>query len=236
MTQLSFAVQAYHVTGDGEILAALKRRLLNVQRTVHEVSAAFNLFNRYDQYFGNNLAHLQMYQLLRLGKHYFSEDNYAWFVEHFNTEIHTFTRLSHNAWFNAVYMGQGGWEPAAGNDDPYLDQFLGDLTVFPDPPNFRTFVPTRDPATYVLDPKSREWVDLAEELPFIEELFGVHFKLQALDAFPVPLQCPDHFLWERNPFRLYACGADEPRDVGPGADYLIAYWTASYHRVIGKDR
>ena len=235
LTQLSFCIQAYHVTGDEGILAALRKRLLNAQRVVHEVSAPFNAFNRYDQYYGNNLAHLQMFQLLRLGRFYFSEDDHTWFVKHFNEAIHTFTRLSHNAWFNGVFMTQGGWTPEGG-DDPYLAQFLGDLSVFPDPPNYRTFIPERDPATYVLDPVSQDLVALAEALPFLEDLLGFRFQLQALEAFPVPLQCPDHFLWERSPFRMHACGADEPRDVGPGADYLIAYWTVAYYRIIGKDR
>ncbi len=235
MTQLSFCVQAYHVTGDEGILVELKKRLFDIQRAVHQISAPFNVFNRYDQYFGNNLAHLQMFQLLRLGRHYFSEADHAWYMQHFNDAIHTFTRLSHNAWFNSVFMSQGGWTPAE-VDDPYLAQFLGDLTDFPDAPNFRTFQPERDPATYVMDPVSQELVDLAEQFPFLEELLGFRFKLQALEAFPVPLQCPDHFLWERNPFRIYACSQDEPRDVAPGADYLIAYWTACYHRIIGKDR
>ena len=234
MTQLAFSIQAYHVTGDVLILGELKRHLRNVQRGVHDISAKFNIFNHYSQYFGNNLAHLQMFQLLRLGKFYFSEDDYNWYVQHFNTAIHTFTRLSHNAWFNAVYMSQGGWEPAPASD-PYLDQFAGDLTDFPEAPNFRTLVQDRDPSTYVLDPFSQDMVELSEACPLIEELLGFHFQLQALEAFPVPLQCPDHFLWERNPFRIYECGNDEPRDVGPGADYLVAYWTACYYRIIGKD-
>jgi len=234
LTQLSFCIQAYHVTGDEGILTELKERLLNNLRTIHEINAQFNFFNRYDQYYGNNLAHLQMFQLLRLGEHYFSEDDFSWLVQHFNDAIHTFTRLSHNAWFNSVYMSQGGWEPLPA-DDPYLDQYLVDLNDFPGAPNFRTFLPERDPSTYVLDPMSQDLVDLGEALPFLEELFGISFELQALEAFPVQLQCPDHFLWERNPFRIRACGNDEPRDVAPGADYLIAYWVGSYYRIIGKD-
>ena len=233
MTQLSFATQAYHVTGDARILSALKRMLLNAGRIVHEVSAPFNLFNRYDQYFGNNLAHLQMFQLLRLGRFYFGEDDYDWLVAYFNSAVHTFTRLSHNAWFNAVFMSQGGWEPEP-TADPYREQFVGDLSDFPAPPNFRTFQPARDPSTYVLDPMSEDLVALAEALPWLEELLGFTFELQALDAFPVPLQCPDHFLWERNPFRIDACSWDDPLDVAPGADYLIAYWTGAYYRIIDK--
>ncbi len=234
MTQLSFCLQAYHVTGDQGILTELKKRLRNTHQVEHEIRAAFKLFNRYDEYFANNLAHLQMYHLLRLGRYYFSEEDHAWYVQHFNESIHTFTRLSHNAWFNAVFMSQGGWMPGK-EYDPYLTQFLGDLSDFPDAPNFRTFVPQRDPATYVLDPISQGLVEIAELLPFLEEQLDFTFELQALEAFPVPLQCPDHFLWERNPFRIRACGTHAPRDVGPGADYLIAYWTGCYHRLIGMD-
>ena len=52
----------------------------------------------------------------------------------------------------------------------------------------------------------------------------------------MPLQCSDHFLWERSPFRIDACAWDDPREVAPGADYLIAYWTSVYHGVLSKDQ
>ena len=233
MTQLSFAVQAYHVTGDERILEALRGLLLDKNRPLYTVSA-FNLFNRYDQYFGNNLAHIQMFQLLRLGARYFSPEDHAWLVGHFNDDVHTFTRLSHNAWFNSVYMSQGGWEPGEGGSDPYLGQLVQDLTDFSSAPNTRYALPDRDPETYEIDPLSQTLVQLEEQFPELVDLIGIDFKLQALEAFPVRQQCSDHYLWERNPFKIEACGFDEPREAGPGADYLIAYWTSAYHRVLDK--
>ncbi|MCA9774189.1 MAG: hypothetical protein KC466_17360, partial [Myxococcales bacterium] len=219
-TQLSFAVQAYHVTGNPTILTALKGLLLNGNRLYYELAAPFNLFNRYDQYYGNNLAHLYNFQLLRLGKKYFSEDDYDFLQNYFDTAVHTFTRLSHNAWFNSVYMSQGPWTPLPAND-PYLDQYVEDLTDFPTAPNSRVFVPARDPGTYTVDPVSQQLVDFGEANPWLADLFNVTFEIQSLEGFPVQQQCWDHFLWERNPFRTVACSQDEPRDVAPGADYLI---------------
>ena len=233
ITQIAFLVQAYHVTGDERMRAQLGERLLDQRRAGYEFQATFQAFNRYEEYFGNNLTHIQWFQLLRLGRVYFSPEDHAWFVGHFGRDIHTFTRLSHNAWFNSVFMTQGGWVEEPGGD-PYraqLEQDLGDLR---DAPNTRYVLPARDPSTYELDPVSTGLADFSENQPWLQDLFDVSFDPQALEAFPVPLQCSDHFLWERNPFRIDDCGYDEPREAGPGADYLIAYWTAAYHRILER--
>ena len=119
--------------------------------------------------------------------------------------------------------------------DDGVRQLVQDLTDFSSAPNTRYALPARDPSTYELDPLSVTLVDLAEQYPFLEDLLGVTFQLQALEAFPVPQQCSDHYLWERSPFRIEACGFDDPREAGPGADYLIAYWNSAYHGILPKN-
>ena len=43
--------------------------------------AGINFMNRYTQYFGNCLAHEYWYNLLRLGKVYFSDDDYQLYLD-----------------------------------------------------------------------------------------------------------------------------------------------------------
>ncbi len=227
--KLAFATIGYHITGNQEIKAALKEMLKDINRVQYQF-ANINFLNRYSQYYGNNLGHSCWYNILRLGRVYYSKADYEWMVQEFNRGQHNFTRLSHNAWFNGIYMSQGGWQVA---EDEYYGQLLGALTDFPDAPNTEYYLPPRDPDTYELDPFSLQLTELYTVLPFMEEIMG-SVQPQALEAFEVPLQCSSGFLWQRNPFRIDACGSDKPNSINPGVDYLVAYWLASYHKLIDK--
>jgi len=222
----------YHITGSEEILAELRTWLKNANRVLLRV-LSINVMNRYAQYYGNCLAHEYWYNLLRLGKAYFSPDDRAFLLDVFETQVHTFTRLSHNPWFNGVFMSQGAYVPSGGAPDPYWEQLLGDLRAFPDAPNFRYVLPARDPAAYTLDPLSVTLHELMEEYPILEQIMGA-VAPQALEAFPVDQQCSTDFLFQRNPFQISACGEHRPDVVNPGVDYLISYWLASYHKFLNK--
>lgn len=186
--------------------------------------------NRYLEYYGNNLAHTNWYNILRLGKAYLSQDDYRWLIKEFNKSVHTFTRLSHNAWFNSIFMSQGGWKVS---DDEYYEQLVQDLSEFRNAPNTSYYLPDRDPSTYKIDPAS---VDLSKFFKTLEvEKFWKDIDLQAENAFPVQKQCTTDFLWQRNPFVMTACGCDDKKAVNPGVDYLAAYWMASYEKFLSKD-
>lgn len=228
---MAFALIGYHVSGDERIKGELRRLVRDVNRLGLEISS-INFLNRYVQYYGNNLGHTNWYNTLRLEKVYLGEADYLYLVDLFNRAEHTFTRLSHNAWFNQVYMSQGGWERRV-VDDPYYDQLIEDLGDFRSPPHHEYALPARDPETCTVDPTSVALDQLFEQIPLLKELLG-DANPQALEAFPVPLQCSSDFLWQRNPFRIEACGVDDPTQVHPGVDYLLAYWLASYHKYVDK--
>jgi len=222
----------YHITGNEAIKAELQTWLKNDNRVLLRI-LSINFMNRYAQYYGNCLAHEYWYNLLRLGKVYFSRDDYRFLVNVFETQAHNFTRLSHNPWFNGVFMSQGAYRPLQ-DQDPYHEQLVRDLSDFRDAPNFQYALPDRDPATYTLDPVSVTLHDLIEEYPILGQIMG-SVDPQALEPFPVDQQCTTDFLFQRNPFRISACGAHRPGVVNPGVDYLISYWLASYHKFIGKE-
>ncbi len=100
-------------------------------------------------------------------------------------------------------------------------------------PHHAYALPERDPASYTIDPTSVALDELFEQVPMLEELLG-DVNPQALEAFPVPLQCATDFLWQRNPFQIQACGTEDPTAVHPGVDFLLAYWLASYHKYVDK--
>jgi hypothetical protein len=231
--QVSWLTVGYHMTGDERFARVLKSWLANAARRRLRI-AGINFLNRYTEYFGNCLSHETWYNLLRLGKVYFSPDDYRYFLELFNEQVHSFTRLTHNPWFTMVYVGQGGHEPG-GPPDPYLAQVTQDLNDFPPAPHFRYFLPAKDPATYTPDPLSAFFHDLIEKYPVLEDLVG-DIHIQALEPFPVTGYCAADFIFQWSPFVIDACGEDDPRKVDPGVDYLIPYWLASLHGVVTKDQ
>jgi len=230
--RIAWLTIGYHITGDATIKAELQKWLLNSKRMTLRLSS-ISFMNHYAQYYGNCLSHEYWYNLLRLGKAYFSQDDYDFMLNLFETQAHRFTRLTHNPWFNGVFMSQGDYNPEA-EDDPYLAQLVEDLTTFRDAPLYSYHLDARDPLTYTLDPLSVFLHDLMEEYPWLEDLMG-GVNYQAAEAFPVDLQCTTDFLFQRNPFRIEECGNDDPKHVNPGVDYLISYWLAAYHRFIDKE-
>jgi hypothetical protein len=225
--QLTWSLIGYHLTGDERYKGIVQNWIADSNRTYLRLMN-ITLTNKYTQYYGNNLGHENMYTLLRLGKAYLSPDDYAYISELFDEQTHSFTRLSHNAFFNAVFMSQGMYEPTG--DDPFLEQLEQDIGEFRDAPNWVYFV---DPPDGVIDPISIFLSDLMIQYPFLAELLG-NVEPQSQDAHPVLEQCSTDFLWQRNPFRYEPCGSDSPHITRPGVDYLTAYWMSAYHKFIDK--
>lgn len=231
--QISWLTVGYHITGEERIKTELQSWLLNKKRMILRIET-ISFFNRYMEYFGNCLAHETWYNLLRLAKVYFSPDDYAFLLDVFNTQVHGFTRLTHNPWFTGVYMGQGGYEPSAAKDE-YQAQIEQDLGDFPAAPHFRYYLEAKDPSTYTLDPVSVFLHDLEDQFPFLRDLIG-SVDYQALDPFPVTGYCSADFIFQWSPFVITACGEDNPQKVDPGVDFILPYWLASYHGFITKDQ
>jgi hypothetical protein len=229
--QLSWATIGYHLTGEERFKAEIAKHLKDSYRvTLRLSSIAF--MNRYAQYYGNNLGHTNWYHILRLGRVYYSAADYQFMKRLFEQQVHTFTRLSHNPWFNGIFMSQGAYTPSKA-DDPYDAQLVEDLSDFPEAPNVSYALPER--TDYELDPISVFLDDLQTQFPWLEDLFG-SVDPQAKDAFPVPEQCSAGFMFQKNPFKFEACGVDDPTEVNPGVDYLVAYWLAAYSKFLTKDQ
>ncbi|MFC1890632.1 hypothetical protein ACFL4G_12840, partial [Thermodesulfobacteriota bacterium] len=92
--QLAWLTIGYHITGEERFRVELQTRLKNLFRIKLRLSS-IAFFNRYSQYYGNNLSHTNWFNLLRLGRVYFSEADYRYLRFMFETTAHTFTRLSH---------------------------------------------------------------------------------------------------------------------------------------------
>jgi len=229
--QLLWALISYHITGEERFKAVVQKWIRNSERKMMWVSG-ISIFSRYMEYYGNHLAHQTFYNLLRLGKVYFSKDDYEFFKWLFENQTHLWVKLSHNPFFNLVHMSQGDYAPYPG-DDEYQFQLEQDLTDFIDAPSYQRWV---EPPPAEIDPIS-VWLDeLVKSIPWLEEQIGSKIEPQAEEAYPVQYQCPTHLYWENSPFRIVCEKPENWRYVYPGFDYLIAYWMASYHKFIKKDQ
>jgi hypothetical protein len=225
--QLTWALIGYHMTGEERFKAIVRKWIADSRRSIQKIMN-MTLMNKYAQFYGNNLGHQNMYTLLRLGKVYLNSSDHDFIKELFETQTHKYVRLSHNAFFNEIFMSQGDYDPA---DAEYQDQLEQDLGEFRPAPNYVYYV---DPTDLPLDPVSVFLDDLMTKYPFLEELMG-DVDPQSLEAHPVQEQCTTDFLWQRSPFQNDPCGTDQPNVTRPGIDYLVAYWMASYHKFIEKD-
>lgn len=229
--QLLWSLIGYHITGEERFKNVVKKWLKNSERDLMWLSG-ISFFSRYMEYYGNHLAHQTFYNLLRLGKVYFSADDYEFFKWLFENQAHLWVRLSHNPFFSLVYMSQGNYSPYPDNDE-YQSQLEQDLTDFIDAPSYQRYV---EPPPAEIDPVS-VWLDeLVKSIPWLEEQIGDKIEPQAKEAYPIPYQCPTHLYWENSPFRLVCDKPENPRYVYPGFDYLIAYWMASYHKFLKKEQ
>ncbi|MHA1568974.1 MAG: hypothetical protein ACTSXZ_05855 [Alphaproteobacteria bacterium] len=227
--QLLWALIGYHVTGEERYRTVVGNLLLNEYRPLM-ASVGISWFSRYMEYYGNNLAHELFYNLLRLGKVYFSEDDYNFFKMLYEDQTNRWVALSHNPFFALVHMSQGDYAPEPGRDE-YQEQLEQDLADFIDPPSYQRGV---IPPPVELDPVSIWITDFFEEHPWLRDLLGAEVQYQALEAYPIMDQCPTHLFWEASPFLTYCEKPEMPRYVYPGFDFLFAYWMANYHKFIDK--
>ncbi len=223
--KLAMSLVGYHMIGEDRYKEQVQKWIADSRRDIIRLGNVN--FQRYGGYFPNNLSHMNMHTLLRLAKVYLSPADHDFLVELFETQTHTFTRLSHNAFFNLIFMSQGRYDPAEAEYQAQLEQ---DLMEFREPPHTEFYL---DPPEGVIDPISVLLKELIALYPTLEYAFG-NVKLQSMEAHPVPEQCSTDFLWQRNPFRIEPCGADHPNQAMNGTDYILAYWMASYYKFIIK--
>ena len=243
-SKLSWTLTAYHITGNPKFLRELQRRL-NWWNIDWLLLNSINFYHKYlTGYYVFNLNHVTSLTLLRLAESYFSTDIYTKLRDIFDKYGHKPVLLSHNPWFNAIYMGIGGYKHShpskySKNSDPYKEQLYEDLIDFRECPNHEYHLPDRDNSTYNFAPwlKYFRWyIDLntwlMNKYEWLEPLENIAPKLVAESAFPIREQCNGDFLFQKNPFRIFECGHDRPYSVYAGVDYLAAYWIARYYNLI----
>ena len=177
-------------------------------------------FNKYQEYYGNNLSNQAYFNIFRL------ENNYrrlAHYVEAYRDQIRPWVGWTHNAFFDLIYLAGcrriGACEPV----DRIMDDVIATLTRMTDAPNLNVFV---ELSPQPVDPVSVFLSDLGEMIDPEREV--LKFKPQSLVPRLWEDRCREDFVWQRSPFDLEGtCGGDV-RGVYPGIDYMAAYWMGRF--------
>jgi hypothetical protein len=188
----------------------------------------FSALNAYGQYFGFNLSHNTWLQLIRLVP---DRQRLAHLFNIWEIDVHDWVAHTHNAWYDSVWMA--GCIRLGTCDQDEMDIVQADientLNIFTDAPNQAV---TIVPPTIPLDQFSVWWDALAAQYPFLDAIFRIEPRTAEPHDFAD--RCWSDMIWQRTPYSI-SCNYEPDNRVGPGVDYLIAYWTSFYYGLVPSD-
>ena len=188
----------------------------------------FSWLNKYGQYFGFNLSHNTWLPIFRLIP---DRERFEYLFQVWDMNVRQWAEWTHNAWYDSVYLAACQRRGTCNQDEMDLiaDDINNTLTQFSDAPN-RAF--TGDPPVLPLDPFSIWWDNMEQTFPFMEDIFNV--DPQTAEPHEYADRCWSDMIWQRSPYHI-SCSTQPDNRVGPGVDYLIAYWTAYYYGIVPGD-
>ena len=182
----------------------------------------FSWLNKYYQYYGFNLSHLNFFTLWRNET---NPERRAFYLDAFHKMIWPLVKHTHNVFFDAIYLANCQRAGECREADETLADVAVQLFDFQDPPVAE--VPLIIPE-WELDPFSVFMSDLIDQLG-IRELLDIEY--QTADPRPVAYRCPRSFMWQKTPYNLDCPGGDGT-EVYPGVDYMLSYWMGRYYDLI----
>jgi hypothetical protein len=223
--RLGWLILAAAVNGDDPYYRDLLDRQYRIWIRVVPVDL-FAGFNKYDEYFGNNLRHLDLAGIFR----YWPDRRrlQEWWGMHQDVN-RPYVENTHNAWYDAVHVA--GCRRLGVCDEAEFDALAADvsagLSEFPGPPDTRVGVV---PPELPLDPFSVFMSDLLDRYPDLREIIDIH--PQTAVAHRVGDRCWDDMIWQRSPFSVSCSLHEDPTFAKGGFDYLVAYWMAVYYGLV----
>ena len=224
-TRLAWIVITAHVTQDPYYLD-----LLDVQ---YEKMRPFlwidlwSFYNRYDQYYGNNLRHLGFQSIFRLWPDRARLSD-LWDI--WQSANRPWVADTLNPWFDTVHVS--GCRRLDTCDPVEVESIAQDIDLilgqYWDPPSYkREIVCSEQP----LDPFSVFMNWLGDKIPWFRSLIDI--KPQTKDARELIDRHWTDMYWQSGGVFEASCHTTEdPTFVGPGMDYLLAYYIAMYYGLL----
>ncbi|MDP8257451.1 MAG: hypothetical protein P9M14_17030 [Candidatus Alcyoniella australis] len=225
LKRLAWLVQAAYVIDEPYYWELLDLQFdLNKPYLPVDVSA---FLNRYQEYYGNNLRHLDFQAIFRLWP---MDSRLYHFWELWQNYNRPWVEGTYNPWFDAVHVT--GCLRLGHCDEAELQQIEDDtlltLNQYWDPPDYKRAITCSE---MELDPLSVLLAQLTEIFPFLEGL--IRIEPQTRDARQLNDRHWTDMYWQSSGVFQAACSHPEDRNlVGSGFDYLLAYWVNVYYGVL----
>ena len=182
-----------------------------------------SLFNRYSEYYGNNLRNQAYFNIFRLDPDPARQRVY---LDIYERGVRTYTRGTHNVWIDLIYLSGCLRHNACMDGNGVLEEVLIGLTDFWDPPH--RDLPVGPIPQMPMDPFPQIWNGLIDSLGLPPEIADeIRLNEQPLYAQEVRHRCHGDFIWQRSPFRN-SCEGGDGSFVRPGIDYVTPYWMGRY--------
>jgi len=190
----------------------------------------WSFYNRYSQYYGNNLRHLAFQTIFRLWP---DRERLRFWWDVWQQWNRPSVKGVGNPWFDAVHA-TGCLRLSACDPDEWNDMLaLTDevLDAYWEPPSYQRAV---ELVPMEADPFSLLMQDLYVQLPWLEDLLNI--PLITAEPRPFPERAWTDMYWQSDNVFCYACSSSENQAyTGPGMDYILAYWINVYYGLLPGD-
>ena len=225
--KLDWLLISYHILQDPDIYAEYVKTYEQMTLTPLLGIDTNGLYNRYHDYYGNNLRNQTYFNLFRLET---DMTRLRTYLEYYERGDRFFTKGSHNVWLEMIYLTGCTRMNTCRDYGKVRDDILKGMTDFFDPPN--RFVSTGPLPQYPPDPLPQIWNSFIDMLGLPPEIADeLKLNEQPLYAQEVRFQCHGDFGWQRSPF-VSSCPDGDGSFVEPGIDYITPYWMGRYFGLI----
>ena len=223
--RLAWILLAAHVTEDPAYWDLLDEQYALIKPILW--FDVWSFYNRYEEYFGNNLRHLAFQTIFRLwpDRERFEELWNVW-----QSANRPWVKNTYNPWFDAVHVT--GCRRLGVCDQAEVDDIVADYELimgqYWDPPSYKRGIQC---STQPLDPFS-VWMDnFLAQVPWLESIIDI--DPQTLDARELTDRHWTDIYWQSGGVFEASCNTTgDPTFVGPGMDYLLAYYLGIYHDLL----
>lgn len=224
MKRIAWLVQAAYVIDTPEIWELLDQQY-NLWRPVLAVDIWAG-YNKYTEYYGNNLRHLDFQAVFRLWP---DRARLEELYDLWMTYNRPYVERTHNPWFDSTHV-TGCLRLGVCDPDDYEwieDDHFNTLGRYWDAPSYRR---ARTCSDMPLDPLSVLLDDLGNQYPWLNDLINID---------PITAEARElddrhwtDMYWQSTPFEAGCNHGEDQRYVGPGMDYLVGYWMGVYYGIL----
>ncbi|MCB1153722.1 hypothetical protein KDL45_08720 [bacterium] len=224
--RISWLLMAAHATDNPDYWALLDEQY-EANKNFFFIDT-WSFLNKYSEFYGNNLRHLDWYSIFRLWPEDDARLDELWDV--WQRANRPSVTAIYNPWFDAVHVA--GCRKLDACDDKEMAQIVKDtkltLDQYWDAPSYRRAVTCSEAKPDLFSVWADNWLS---SIPWLEGIFNIDPIARK------PRQLADRswtdMYWQSGEVWALSCSSGEDQAyTGPGFDYILAYWINVYYGVL----